>query len=573
MKCALAHILPDGRVVNPKSMHHKNGSLHQNQQQQRGAGPGPAVNPNDPYTSQQPPQQLKQSFNGDVPVNPTIIASTQGPTTSATIRNIYMSAASAAYNGAPDYTQNLSSTPRSYSQSHNESIPGNDFSTSLGSTSTTPRNSSSLYMPNGSNGINISGANGTVPNVIGENGPVIGSLPLVHHHKAASFIIPATSSDYQSQLLAPQSFSASSAALHQHRQQQQQLSQQQASSPQIPQSPFASANSPSQRSFSASFSNGSASASIWNKKPSVSSSLRPTSVSMLMGSLSNMKIPENGSQGFNGTSHQEFLENHEFAIDDDDNPDNNDGLEDFVPSSLTDLLTDQERQRRGSRPSSSNHPAFALHQLHHQLSGNGTTSNHRQSFNNGNGNPDIWGSSSPRTFARRSHLEEPNVINGDGAVGYGSPLRSSFSVSNNNGSSSLQNQVQQAPIGTPDGSSYMASYKSQTLGHNHSLSQASLPPVGTPITSGLGSLGLSKTSLTTGVGSSVLSDDDVTGVLTASNDDNTNGTGSGNEGSEYDEIQFQMDEEVPQKTKVNNDRSLNVKSPVNTAASKFGLVR
>lgn len=88
----------------------------------------------------------------------------------------------------------------------------------------------------------------------------------------------------------------------------------------------------------------------------------------------------------------------DFAIDDDDPFE-----EDFVPSSLTDLLTPQERKRRGSRPSSS---------LAHTLPSSGI-------------HPDIWGSaastSSPR-LVRQSFSETASA----------SPLRV------------LQ------PIGTPD---------------------------------------------------------------------------------------------------------------------------
>lgn len=170
---------------------------------------------------------------------------------------------------------------------------------------------------------------------------------------------------------------------------------------------------------------------------------------MLASSFSNVQI----------NNHQEFLENHEFAIDDDD-----DGLEDFVPSSLTDLLTDKERQRRGSRPSSSAHPTL-------------NSANPRMSFSNAN--TAIWASNSPRTFARR-HLGDVDglSLNGDSVVGYGSPLRSSFSLSSNNGTinSSFNGMALPPPIGTPEGgSSYMASYKSQLLANNsHQQSKSSL---------------------------------------------------------------------------------------------------
>lgn len=548
MKCALAHILPDGRVINTKSLQLQKNHHNQKTQQQRLMNGGP-VGPNDifmthafaPNNNVNNINNINNSNNSNISTT-TTTPSTQGPTTSATIRNIYISAASAAYNGSGDYTQNLSLTPTS-------SVVGNQSSSILISNENKPG----------------------VPNMIGEGGPIVGSVPLIHHHKAASFIIPPTdntnsisspsfSSPTQQQKYIPsQSFSASSAALHQHRQQILPLQQGQF-----------------QRPISTSFSNGSTSGSIWhtnnnsnssnnNNMPGVNisspSSIRQNSVSVLANSFSNVQI----------NNHQEFLENHEFAIDDDD-----DGLEDFVPSSLTDLLTEKERQRRGSRPSSSTHPVF-----------NGV--NTRASFSNAT--PDIWASSSPRTFARRHHLGDIDgmSLNGDSVTSYGSPLRSSFSVSNsssnnvNTGSAATSNNINinnnnsgtplQPPIGTPDGTSFMSSYKNQALMHSSSHQ--------------------SKSSLLTGVGSSVLSDDGVTGVLTpngrnsylkekseddysdnmnsitptvahatlasgngngysknsdsaAASDNNSLETGSPtNEVSEFDETQFEMDEEVP----------------------------
>jgi CCCH-type zinc finger/Zinc finger C-x8-C-x5-C-x3-H type (and similar) len=91
----------------------------------------------------------------------------------------------------------------------------------------------------------------------------------------------------------------------------------------------------------------------------------------------------------------------DFAIDDDDPFE-----EDFVPSSLTDLLTPQERKRRGSRPSSS---------LSHTVPAGGI-------------HPDIWGTTNS------NRISSPRMV------------RQSFS-DNANGSSPLK--VLQ-PIGTPE---------------------------------------------------------------------------------------------------------------------------
>lgn len=90
----------------------------------------------------------------------------------------------------------------------------------------------------------------------------------------------------------------------------------------------------------------------------------------------------------------------DFAIEDDDDDDNLAYQEDFVPSSLTDLLTPQERQRRGSRPSSS----------------------------------DIWTSSPRLSISARKPSNFSDIA--------GSPLRQSYP----------------APIGTPDRTVLKPSY-------------------------------------------------------------------------------------------------------------------
>jgi hypothetical protein len=107
----------------------------------------------------------------------------------------------------------------------------------------------------------------------------------------------------------------------------------------------------------------------------------------------------------------------ECAIDDED-----DGLayqEDFVPSSLTDLLTPQERERRGSRPSSATTPvSFATTLIPTQQTSSVVV-----------GNSEIW-SSSPRLATRKTRDNSFSEL-------AGSPLRHTYP----------------APIGTPERSS------------------------------------------------------------------------------------------------------------------------
>ena len=193
--------------------------------------------------------------------------------------------------------------------------------------------------------------------------------------------------------------------------------------------------------------------SIWNTRttPSHSSSLRPSSMSLLMSSLAATTIDD------------------DCAIDDEE-----DGLayqEDYVPSSLTDLLTPQERERRGSRPSSSATPvtfaapslASQQQQLHQQLQQQQLQQQQQSqpqqlsqnSVTPGSAipNSDIW-SSSPRFSARRRDDSFTEIA--------GSPLRQAFSV-NNSYSNSLQpphyNHSYPAPIGTPDRSSSMSALR------------------------------------------------------------------------------------------------------------------
>lgn len=110
------------------------------------------------------------------------------------------------------------------------------------------------------------------------------------------------------------------------------------------------------------------------------------------------------------------------AIDDCAIDDEDDGLayqEDFVPSSLTDLLTPQERERRGSRPSSAATPvSFATASIPTHQSNSVLV-----------GNSEIW-SSSPRLASRKTCDNSFSEI-------AGSPLRHTYP----------------APIGTPERSS------------------------------------------------------------------------------------------------------------------------
>lgn len=460
MKCALAHILPDGRILNTKYLQHKS---HKNQHVTNTI----PIGPSDLFTSRQ--SFFNKSSNS-------IPSGNEGHIPSSTnVRNVY---SSAPYTESPTYPQPLSPTPIS------PALTSPDI----------------FVITNDTSDFHSS-------NVIGQDSPLFGSVPFI---ATKTPISPDYNShgQHQSYTLS-QSVSASSAALRQHRQQDIFLQTK------------SHYQHKAQRSLSAS-------AAIWNSNPIP---VCETPVSALINSVSNLWIGEN----------PEFLKTHEFAIDDE-----GDGLEEFVPSSLTDLLTNDELQRRSSKSSSTVHPILNI-------------VNPRISFSNGTS--DIWGSNSPRTFARRQKgdVDRTNV-NGDPVSGIS--LRSSFSISNSgntgNGTPFL------SAIGTPDGgSSFIASYKSHLLansGNQHS-----------------------KSTLMVGVGSSVLSDDGVTGVLTPSSDQHSkssidddfvtsrtgkpslemgtkyaNGsstndddedennspaliTSSVNDSSEFDEIQFQMD--------------------------------
>ena len=123
----------------------------------------------------------------------------------------------------------------------------------------------------------------------------------------------------------------------------------------------------------------------------------------------------------------------ECAIDDED-----DGLayqEDFVPSSLTDLLTPQERERRGSRPSSTATPvSFTTTSIPTQQTSSVVV-----------GNSEIW-SSSPRLATRKTRDNSFSEL-------AGSPLRHTYPapIGTPERSSSLLKQF--SAIGTPMGTS------------------------------------------------------------------------------------------------------------------------
>lgn len=606
MKCALAHILPDGRIINPRSIQ----GAHHQQSPHKQRSSDPSQQHQQQYQQQKMaqsqqlfPQQLQYQAE---PIN---APPSTGPTTSATIRNIFVTAAS-AHNGIPEYSQTLASTGSQQQQQQQQPQLPAFFDPTPSSVS------SEIYasIPSAeSSGIPVMAPPSST---LGENGPIIGSVPVMHHHKSASFVAPSNSSaDYihasQPQLVAPQpvssSFTASALSLqHQSSSSSHFLHPSNAI--------FASAGTPTAQAFqqhrslstttyaSPSFGAGGTpptSASIWNKNvqpsSSISSPLRPSAMSMLMNSVAAVKISDTSSSPGAGSGassaffssspalaavnvpsqqqpstshyssmlHQDMMADNEFAIDDDDDETKNDGLEDFVPSSLTDLLTEQERRRRGSRPSSTTNPLLMsssphlLHPLHQ--------SHHARTPSADAGASNTW-ATSPRLLAQQQARRalDDDYLGGAAAlagstppIGGGHSLRASFSLSNGmavnidnnnnvNGSSSYP-----APIGTPErgSGSYMSSYKSMTQGG----AGGALPAIGTPVASVAGSSaahrlsfvrspsGLQQQQQQGSAGKIPNGQQQATGNSNSLFDDDINNTHE----SEYDEeTQFAMDDEV-----------------------------
>lgn len=439
MKCALAHILPDGRVLNPRQVSKTQNpyqgqaqiqqqQLQQIQQSQQQINSG-SLKMNDIYS----PIPMHDSS-----MNSSLGTSSSGQTTSATIRNLYMSAAS-LYSGTPEYSQSLTS---------GSNIPihqQQQFDNINGLSSSYPMNQD-------------------IPS-IQQRAP--DDLLLAQQMTSSSSVnnsnTPSTANEYihasQPRLVAPHPQHSS---VNSH-------------SSFLAQSMLGSQQSQHQRSFSTSFANSvgngspmTSSPSIWNKRPtanSMSSSMRPSAMTMLMSSLSSTSISSNSQSTLP-------LNGGDCAIDDGDEDDlgndvnNDDGLEDFVPSSLTDLLTEQERKRRGSRPSSSTVPP-TLNQSLHQPSplsksvstglNNSKAGTDAQSSTNHKYSDDVW-SSSPKVVGN-NHWKSSVDESFNPEVSYGSPFRNSTSsyVSSsaiNTHNSSVYNP---APIGTPERSSYMSS--------------------------------------------------------------------------------------------------------------------
>lgn len=226
--------------------------------------------------------------------------------------------------------------------------------------------------------------------------------------------------------------------------------------------------------------------------------------------------------------------NDECAIDDDD-----DGLacqEDFVPSSLNDLLTPQERERRGSRPSSAATPvSFAVPPQQTSIPSGSAIPNN-----------DIW-ASSPRFATRRRDDSFSEIA--------GSPLRQSFSVTNSI-TSNLQvpQHSYHPPIGTPErtSSSSFAFKQFSAIGTPAATGSPSLHALTGAGLSNVPAASLPPSADSALQGTQSLFDDDINIPAHAEANDNDF------------ETQFHMDDEI------DLDTAAQPKMPTNTTPSTNG---